>query len=171
MGLERQVKPCLCLCDTPRLVWERGKALKGRPRPRGILNPTLGVQEGFLEEVTPPPRPPPKKWMTPSFVKQFLHLASEIGHPPDFPPSISQSFFLVPSLGLLTLLVNHKVPSARLIFSASLCDLTLLSSFPGSIGSSHTALSLLTLTKLVNALRAFAYAIPFAWTTFPLFLL
>lgn len=114
--------------------------------------------------------PPPKKWMTPSFVKQFLHLASGIGHPPDFLPSISQSFFLVPSLGPFSLPVNHKVPSARLIFSASLCDLTLQSSSPDSIGSSDTALSFLTLTKLVNALRAFAYAISFAGNLFPLFL-
>lgn len=166
MGLERQVKPCLCLCDTPRLVWERSKHLWGRPRPRGTFNPTLVVQEGFLEEVTPPP----KKWMIPSFVKQFLHLASGTGHPPNFLPSISQSFLLVPSLGPLTLPVHHKVPSARLIFSASLCDLTLLSSSPGSIDSSQTALSFLTLTKLVNALRAFAHAISFAWNTFPLFL-
>lgn len=66
-------------------------------------NPTHGVQEGFLEEMTPPL----KKLMTLSFEKPFLHLASGIGPSPDFLPPMSRllfwlllldpSFFLLPT--------------------------------------------------------------------------
>ena len=37
--------------------------------------------------------PPPKKRMTLSFLKQFLQLASGLGHSPDFLPSILSLFF------------------------------------------------------------------------------
>lgn len=69
-------------------------------------SPTCGVQEGFLEEMTPPL----KKLMTLSFMKPFLHLAAGRGNSPNFLPPISQSLLLALSLESLLCLATHTVP-------------------------------------------------------------